>query len=392
MASVGDDRRFVIEQYKYLHPGWTPDEAAIEDAVRMLQAGMTREAWTWEAEKWGDPEADLIQIYRDELGRDPRPDELALNVAKLRNGQAARFQIRDYLANTSEALLRKNYPSQDTGPTPGQEDARDYLNGVLRDYGLEGLGEWAWQKIQSGDSPTRVIQDLRETDVYKRRFVGMEERRAKGLPAISEAEYIGYERAARQMFQAAGLPASFYDQPDDFARWIGRDVSLQELSSRVNDGLLQASKAVPEIKAELQRLYGVTNAQLAAFFLDPDRALPAIESAWNAAQSAGAAVLTGYGQITKAQAERLGALGVNEAQAMQGFGTLAGMKELFTSLPGENTDTISRDEQQAAAFGGDAAARQRIERRGQERVAQASGAQSFGLGQGGVSALGRGGN
>ena len=385
MPTVGEDRRFVVEQYNYLY-GRNPSEWELEDATRMLQAGMSREAWTWEAEKWGDPEADLKRIYNEVLGRDPRPDELELNVWKLRNGQAARWQIRDYLANTPEALLR-----EPATPTPEPDrDAQAYLERILGDYGLGSLSGWAWEQIQGGATAARVLQDLRQRPEYKQRFAGLEQRRAAGYSAIDEATYISLERSYRQVARAAGLPPEFYDSPDDFANLIGRDVSPAEWQTRVNDGYLAATQAVDEVRGQLQELYGIDVTQLAAYFLDPDRALPLLQRQFDAARASGAAVRAGYGALGAHEAERLAALGVTDQQAEEGFGFLTEAAELFRALPGEGgAQSISREAQQAAVFGGDAEIRQDIRRRQESRVSQGSGGQAFAIGNEGVAGLGR---
>jgi hypothetical protein len=386
VATVQEDRQWVIEQYDYLF-GRKPTTEELDQRVYSLQHGMSRQDFMRIVETWNADE-EVTRTFHSTLGRDPSPDERAKYVAAFENGTLNRVTFRNNLAGTAEALLREPI-DLNAGPTGDQEDAKNYLNDVLRNYGLDTLGEWAWEQIQAGHTPARVIQELRQRDEYKQRFVGMAERQSRGLPAISEAEYIAWERSARQMMQTAGLPADFYDRPDDFGRFIGRDVSLQELSERVNDGFRQAMAAGDEVRDELQRLYGVGASQLAAFFLDPDRALPVIERQFAASQISGAAQRTTYGGLSQTEAERLASLGITDQQANSGFGTLVEMSELFADLPGGNAGTIGRDEQIGAAFEGNAAAQQAIARKGQERVSESSGAQAFQIGQGGVVGLSR---
>lgn len=387
MATVQDDRAWVIQQYQYLF-GRAPTAPELDARVASLQSGMTREHFMSIVETW-DPEQAVIAAYRDTLGRDPSPEDVKVLADEFRAGRSTRASLRSWLAGTSEGQIRAATPiDPEAEPTREEENARDYITGVLNSYGLGSLGEWAWGQIQNGSSPERVLQDLRETTEYKQRFVGLEQRRAAGLNAISEAEYLRYETDAQQLFRAVGLPASFYDDPADFADFIGKNVSYNELVQRVNNGFAEASRAPTEVRAELQRLYGIDESQLAAYFLDPDRALPLIESSWQAAQNAGAAVQAGYGQITKAQAERLGALGIDERQAAQGFATLADASQLFADLPGVGGPGISTDEQQAAVFANDSKARRKIDKAAGARRSQGSGASAFGVGQDGISALG----
>ena len=254
---------------------------------------------------------------------------------------------------------------------PESQDAVAYLTTLLRDYGLEELGGWAYEQVTSGNSPTMIRQLLWEQPAFKKRFKVIFDRRDRGLPAVSVDEVLDYERKARQLFQAAGLPPGFYDSPDDFYSFLVNDVSLSELNSRVEIARDYVYSAASEDKAEMRRLYGLTEGEEVAFVLDRTRALPLIQSRFTSARTAGAALRSGYGQLTTAEAERLTQLGVDPARAAQGFGALVQSKELFTPLPGQEgaEDAITREEQLSGAFGGDESARQKIARRGELRAA-----------------------
>lgn len=384
MATIEDDRRWVVEQWRALFNN-TPSAEMLDYQAGVLQKGVSRSAWVASLETQ-DAQNTVARFYKEILGREFNPSDPrdAAWVSQLQGGAITRAQLRERLSGSTEALLRAPQGADEDA----DKDAFAYLKRVLDDYGLGSLGDWAWQQIQSGGSNERIIQDLRETTEYKQRFAGLELRKAKGLPAISEAEYIGYESSVRQMMRAAGMPADFYDQPDDFAKLIGSDVSVAEMQARVNDGYMAASQAPMEVRQELQALYGITAGGLAAFFLDPDRALPLIERQFAAAQVSGSAVQSGYGALDKTEAERIAAFGVSDAEARSGFSALQQSRELFGSLPGEDAAQIDRATQQAAVFGGDTNARNAIEKRAKERVSQGSGAQSFAVGQGGVAGLG----
>lgn len=385
MPTAADDRRFIIEQWQYLY-GRMPTAEEVNRNVVLLQGGLPRSTWISRAEKVRTEDS-VRRLYQQVLGRDPSPEMLRHWAAQLRTGGTTRRRLTEWLTGSTEAQLRQ---PEEGGPTEGQESARDLINGVLESYGLNGLSDWAWQQIQAGHSEIRVLQDLRETDQYKQRFAGMEARRAAGLNAISEAEYISYENNARQLMRAAGLPAEFYDRPEDFADLIGKDVSPAELNARINDGYLAAAQAPAEVRQQLRDLYGLGEGDLAAYFLDPDRALPLIQRQFAASQVSGAGVTTGYGALNVAEAERIASLGVTEDQARQGFGALVENEELFDALPGEQDGLIDRETQLGAVFGDDARARQQLERKAGARRSAASGSQSFQIGERGVSGLSRG--
>lgn len=253
---------------------------------------------------------------------------------------------------------------------PDQQDAVAYLNELLSSYGLGELSSWAYEQVVAGNSPAMIRQLLWEQPAFKKRFKVIFDRRDRGLPAISVDEVLDYERKARQLFQAAGLPAGFYDSPDDFYSFLVNDISLSELNSRVELARDYVYRADPSVRAEMQRLYGLSEGSEIAYVLDKDRALPLIQSHFLAAQNAGAAKRSGYGQLTLTEAERLASLGIDPNRAEQGFGALVQSRELFSPLPGQgNEDTITREEQLGAAFGGDALAREKVARRGEARVA-----------------------
>jgi hypothetical protein len=385
MATIVDDRRFVIEQWQYLY-GRLPTASDVDKAVSYLQAGQSRATWLANAEK-KDAANTITRLFKTTLGRLPTEAEMVNYVSRFRAGTVTRKTLTQSLAEGVEGQLREAAgPAAE--PDPGAEDALSYLQSTLDEYGLGSLGNWAWEQIQNGYTPDRVIQNLRQTKEYQVRFAGMEARRAAGLSAISEGEYIAYERDVRAMMRSAGMPESFYDEPSDFANFIGNDVSPAEMQARINDGFLAASQAPAEVREQLQSLYGISGSGLAAYFLDPDRALPLLQRQFSSAQISGAASRTGYGALGVGEAERLAELGVSAAEAQQGFSALEESSELFNALPGETAAEITRAQQQAAIFEGDADARSLLRKRGEERVSQGSGAQSFSVGQGGVAGLG----
>ena len=254
---------------------------------------------------------------------------------------------------------------------PESQDAVAYLEELLRSYGLEELAGWAYEQVTSGNSPTMIRQLLWEQPAFKKRFKVIFDRRAKGLSAISVNEVIDYERKGRQLLQAAGLPSGFYDTPDDFYNFLLNDISLSELNDRVQIAREYTYNIDATTRAEIQRLYGLTDGDFTAHALDPQRAVPILKNKFTSARTAAASIRAGYGQLNTQEAENLTRLGVDPNSASQGFAALVQSRELFNALPGQEAaeDAISRTEQLNAAFGGDALAREKIARRGEGRVA-----------------------
>lgn len=271
--------------------------------------------------------------------------------------------------------------AQTAGGTAAQQTALGTLKQTLDTYGLGSLANWAWGEIVAGKSEQQVLLDLMQRPEFKGRFPGIQARADAGLPAISPGDYVNYENQATQMMRAAGLPSGFWDSPADFTHLISSDVSLNELSKRLDLGTQAAYQVPADVRAALARDYGVGAGQLAAFFLDDKTAEPLLARDFTAAQIGGAAYRTGYGS-TKSEDERLTDLGVTAGQAQQGFNQLTLQRQLFSSLPGENTTGISRENQLGATFAGDTQSQEQIVKRSQAR--QAAFAGGGGFSQGGI--------
>lgn len=256
------------------------------------------------------------------------------------------------------------------------KDALARIRDVLGQYGLDSLSDFVWQSIVSGMSETQILQSIRETPQFKQRFPAIDDRRSKGLPALSPAEYIAYEQTATQMMRAAGIPTGFYDSPEDFRKFLANDVSVKELSDRVDLARQAAYQAPTEVRQALRSQFGLGDGDLAAYFLDSDRAAPLLQRTYNAATIAGASTRTGY-NTSADQDYMLADLGITADQAQSGFNQLAQQRELFDPLAGHNEGAITVDEQLGAAFGGSAAATRRIEDRRRSRVAEFGGGGGF---------------
>lgn len=265
-------------------------------------------------------------------------------------------------------------------------DAYARLKQVLSDYGLGDLADFVKQQLIEGRSEAEITQAMRETDTFKKRFPAIAERQKLGLPAISPGEYVAYERTARQMMRAAGLPEGFFDSNSDFTDFLVKDLSVKELGDRVAGAAHAMYATDPTDQAEWRRL-GFGDGDIAALWLNPDVAQPLLEKRTAAAQISGTAVRAGFGGLSADEALGFAGQGVSEQQAQQGFGQLAHDRELFGALD-SGEDTISRQEQLAAGVGGNAQAQARIEQRARRRKAAFSGGGGFAGGQAGLSGLG----
>jgi hypothetical protein len=251
--------------------------------------------------------------------------------------------------------------------------AVDELKAILDYFGLSSLTGVLSLRLQEddtlADNKDVLLNSIRDTPEYKQRFKANEIRRSRGLPELSADDIVKLENSFRDTLRANSLPRGFYDTQDDFANFIGSDVSPQELNARVSQGYNAVLQAEPGTKAELQRLYGLNDGDIAAFFIDPERfnQSDAIKKA-QAAQTASEARRQAGITLTTQQAEALATEGVTLQEAQKGFAAIGAQQELFQAgMQGEAA--ISQQEQIAGTFGTNAEARQAIARRKRSRQA-----------------------
>lgn len=259
-----------------------------------------------------------------------------------------------------------------TGPpagtlTPDQQSANTSINEFFAQFGLTDLAQWAWNAYLNGTPIEQVFLDAQQRPEWKARFPAMDELAKQGR-AITPAAYIEWEQRAVSLFQAYGLPKGFYDDPTDFKDIMVAGVGMPELEQRIQLAA-KAQYSVPQsVRDELKAKYGIDDGALTAYWLDPNRAAPLLENQFTAAQISAQAKGTGFGNINRDQAELLAAEGVTDDTAKQGFGTLTGLGQVLTeTLAGEQS--LTRDQQLAAVFGGDAEASRAIQARQAGRLA-----------------------
>ena len=268
--------------------------------------------------------------------------------------------------------------------TETQQSAYDVINDLLRMYGLEELTTFVGNIITQSDvvDTNVLLGEIRQQPQYQQRFAANEARRRAGLNVLSEQQYLALENTYRQYMRASGLPANFYDSNDDFQNLIANDVSPGEFAERVNQGYEAVRFADPTVIAQMQELYGVSEGDLAAYFLDPEKATPVLLQRAQAAQTAAGAAQAGM-QLTTEEAERLAQEGITQQQARAGAAAITQAEELFQPTTGEQDGAFTREEQLGAVFGTDPAEAQRLRQRQRRRQAAFEGGGGFAQGAGG---------
>ena len=276
--------------------------------------------------------------------------------------------------------------STDTGGNDdggGEEDvfspmtgAKEILRNVLSSYGLEGLYEYAWslytnETIDITDTES-FMYALREQEAYKKRFAANERRKALGFNELKPSTYIALEKSYKDTLAANGLPRGFYDSPDDFEKLIAGDVSVSELNNRLKDAYTVVRDASPEVKNKMAEMYGVTDGDLLAYVIDPDRARPLMAPDYK--RQAQAALIAESAQrlsalsFNKDVAEQFVRQGITQAEAEAAFTTVGQMGELRRGGFGEQQ--ISDLQFAQAALGTDAEAKRLVEERKKRRIGE----------------------
>ena len=209
-----------------------------------------------------------------------------------------------------------------------RQSAYDLLFEQFNQYGLGSLVTPLKDLIMSGVSPSEFTIRLRETDAYKKRFAANAQRLAKGLRALSEAEYIGTEDQYQDVMRRYGMPESYYAKGDlgvqsGFEKFLAGDVSAVELEDRIQTANNRVVNSNPEVAKALKEFYpGISNGDILAYVLDPANAIEQIKRKVTAAEIGGAAIQSGL-KTGMTRAEELAAAGITKQQAQQGFQTVA---------------------------------------------------------------------
>ena len=267
------------------------------------------------------------------------------------------------------------------------------LKQVFTQYGLSELADTLEKLMKEGYEPEEAAlalkTDVRYNAPYIKRFKGNETRRAAGLNVLSEAEYLTLEDDYTKTLKSYGLESYFGTTKDNkqaaMADIIGKDISSVEFADRVDTSVSRVKMADQATKDAFQKFYGVGEADLVKYFLDPVKSLVTLKEKATAAEIGGAAIGQGL-TATATSAEDLARFGINREQAQVGYATIA--EELPTAgslgrIYSESGVTYNQADAEAGTFKGLASAKRKKERLKQLEEGQFSG--SAGLGEAGLS-------
>ena len=267
-------------------------------------------------------------------------------------------------------------------PAPSAPDANySVLQQLLAEFGLSNIQSTVQQFIASDASAAEIQLQLRDVPEYRQRFSVIFEREEAGLPPVSPAEVVEFERQLGQVFSMFGVP----ERPGEnlqttAAQLLGGDVSMAEVQERLaaqqafGRRVLEDPNMDQEVVSELLQR-GVTPIDVANFAIDPTFTLEDVERRLAAAEIANEASRAQY-RVQAPEALDLARQGLTGEQARQGFGVLTQQRQVVDRLAGESEDPVTR-EQELAALTGDVQAQAAIERSAQRRVAAATVGGSF---------------
>jgi len=203
---------------------------------------------------------------------------------------------------------------------PERKSIMDILTARFAQFGLSSLVPKIKELAINGASENTITFALQETDEYKTRFKANQIRLEKNLKVLSPAEYITVEDSYRQVLRAYGLKQ--FDTDEYVSQFIANDVSPTELSNRVVTAVQRVQNADPAVSRTLRDYYGIGQADLVAYVLDPEQQFQKIQRQVSAAEIGTAARVQGL-EAGVNVAEQLAAQGVTQAEAQKGYATIA---------------------------------------------------------------------
>ena len=249
----------------------------------------------------------------------------------------------DYLRFLSEQSKDKSDAALDAANKAAKnKNAREFLIASLQPYFASA------QDTGFLDQLTKVIDDyisqdydidtisvlLPQTEAYKTRFKGNEERAKAGLSMLSPAEYIQSEEQYNEILKRFNL--GDLSTRDTFATLIGGQVSAAELTDRVVNVYDRIRNADPALRAEMDRVEALSRGQLS----DADFAKALLTGGTGAEElkrkitTAEISAEARQRNLSVGRAQELQQLGVTREEARAGFETIAQAQPVFEKLTG----------------------------------------------------------
>jgi len=323
--------------------GQTPKAAATS-----IKPITKKRKYTYTDEKTGD----LIDVFEDDT------EEIRTKGTKISDAKAA----ADALAGERIA---------------GRLSAYDILYREFKANGLESLVQAAKDAILNEDSDAGRTLALRNSPAYKLRFGANAKRTANGFSAIDEATYLGLEDSYQSILQNYGMPEKYYKRGElgvqqYLADAIAKNIDPVTFEERVMEGQKVVNANKTTFDAAKQFYPTLTDGDFLDYVLNPTNAIEDIKRKVTASEIGGAALQSGL-TANLARAEELQKMGVDKAQATEGYSAIgAGLQRgsQLASIYGESPYTQATAESEVFKLtGAQEARKQRQKVTGLEKAA-----------------------
>ena len=287
------------------------------------------------------------------------------------------------VSNTCQLVAVEGYESEsdkrerEAKEQRERQTAESYLTDLLTQYGLEDLiGTVSGLIKEWGTNTNIIVSRLRQTDAYKTRFKGNEQRIKNGYSALSESEYLSSEDAIKSTMRKYGLTTDYYSR-DKLANLIGGDVSATEVDGRIGQAKKVIDNADPNIKNSLVGLYGVGMSDMLGYVLAPETALEVVQRRVNAGFATGVARGQGIdlGSMDDTSlAEQIGDLTFGDERTLRSqFDAIGGLARSTRRLSRIDQEEITDRDVVKGEFGIDSQAGQRVKKMQSRERARFSG-------------------
>ena len=260
---------------------------------------------------------------------------------------------------------------------------------------------WLWEQVKNGvTSDAELLVTLQDQPEFQQRFPIIAEQQAEAAKGnfvgtvMTPEDVLLYEQEVKTIMRTAGLPSTFYDEPEDFVDLMRAGVNPVDVGKRINESFEVIQNAPSEVRDMFDEYFGVGQGEsaLAAYVLDPDMVTDRLERQRNMA-FAGAVGARYDIELTKAMAEDV-ATAAGSLEAVQaGMESLGQRTQLFGDTIGEGSSLSLEREGLAGEFGIDTGvsqseAQQAMDRKLSERRALGRQAGGAVVTQEGVTGLG----
>lgn len=285
--------------------------------------------------------------------------------------------VAEATAKTNAAMAQMK-AEQEAAKLSAKQKASDKLSAMFAAYGLESLAPFISSRIMADVSEEMLLLELYDRPEYQQRFPGMKALRAKKR-TVNEGDYMRIEREMTQTARFFDLPVGFYDNPEDFGKLIGNEVSPKEYQDRLQVGQDLARTLNPSVKSQLLEFYGVGEGALTAYVLDPDKALSLLQKQAKAAMFVGIGRAAGFQLrgITSGQAENIAGTQayakLSEQQLSQALGQAGQLRTTQSRLAGIEGQAYNEEEALKAVIEGSPEALLASQQRAQREAARFGG-------------------